>query len=282
MANKTASGSRSTPFSDPFLLPRVPVEGNEVKERFVNGGGSYADASPDPWCRTASVAGAPFLNLLFLCCRWCFFLVLASGAGKFPGLFSGASSWWRGMVGGGSGSLILNKLAGSPDLAPVWSSCFSLCCHGGRRKEMRGVRSGGRRTIFVRPWSRSIAAVLPLHDDKPQNLMVERRPIGAPVMAGSFSSRPLCQKGGSYVASTWRFQTLPPAVHRRCCSDPSAPSGFVPGGGGIGPELKLATRTRLHFSFVFWGPVCKVCGPDCNFYPSDGSVCKMYLHVYLI
>lgn len=88
---------------------------------------------------------------------------------------------------------------------------------------MRGVRSGGRRTIFVNPWSKPIAAMLPLHDDKLQYLMVEWRPIGVLVMAGSFlSSRLLCQKGGSYVASTWRFKTLPPAARRWCSSHPSA------------------------------------------------------------
>ncbi|XBH94926.1 hypothetical protein VPH35_085581 [Triticum aestivum] len=80
----------------------------------MDGGGFYAEASPDPRCWTASAAGAPFPNLLFLSCRRCFFLVLASGAGRGPGPFVGDSSWWRGMSGGGSGGPTLKKACWIP------------------------------------------------------------------------------------------------------------------------------------------------------------------------
>lgn len=172
----------------------------------------------------------------------------------------------------------LNKLAGVPDLVLDFIlSCFSLSYHGGGQKE-EGGRGSNYRTIHVRPWSPIFAATgrgfrcrsepsvvlitVLLH------LMVEGRPLGVSAMeTGSFiSSRPSSQKGGSLVgASAWYFHCLPPVLCRRCCSHSSAPSGLVPGGGGIGPGTKLATRTRLRFSFVLWGPICKVCGLSCNF-----------------
>lgn len=187
--------------------------------------------------------------------------------------------WWEpDAVGGALLVTPLNKLVGSPDLElDLFPSLFFLGCHGGGGKEKGWRGSSFGRAILVRPWSFSSTApvwklwsselpvvfnVVLLH------LEVEGRPprVQRIFSAGSVnSSRPPCRKGGSHSTLTWQFQSLLPVCHRQCCSHSSAPSGLVPGGGGIGPELKLATRTRLLFSFVCWGPVCKVFGLGCNF-----------------
>jgi len=171
-----------------------------------------------------------------------------------------------------------NKLAGSSDLVlGLFLPCFFLSHHGGGDEEEGGMGMS-HRFIYVSSWSLILAASgrgircrsVPREDFFVVllYLMVEGRPLGASTMkTGSMiSSRPLSQKGGSfYGASTWYFLCLPPVLCWWCCSHSSAPSGFIPGDGGIGPGSKPATRTRWRFSFVFWGPFCKMLGLCCNF-----------------
>lgn len=65
-----------------------------------------------------------------------------------------------------------------------------------------------------------------------------------------------------------------------CCSDLSAPSGFVPGDDGIGSAPKLFGRrwTTLQLEFSSWGPLCIVHGSCCNFRFLMGlwTSCMMY------
>ena len=156
---------------------------------------------------------------------------------------------------------------------------FFLCCHGGGRKDTGGRGSFSRRTIFVRSWG-PISAVNPkgCFNNMLRFLLVEGRPIRAPAtQAGSsYSSRPSSQKGGSSSElRNGNFQCLPLVFCWWCCSHSSAPSGFVPGGVGIGPGSKQAVpRTRLLFNFVYWGPICKVSDFGCNLYFLLGLVVK--------
>ena len=173
-----------------------------------------------------------------------------------------------------------NNLACVPDLKLKFLLLyFFLCCHGGGRKDTGGRGSSSIRTIFVRSWG-PISAANPkgCFNNMLRFLLVEGRPIRAPAtQAGSsYSSRPSSQKGGnSSELRTGNFQCLPPVFCWLCCSHSSAPSGFVPGGGGIRPGSEQAVpRTRLLFTFVYWGPICKVSDFGCNLYFLLGLVVK--------
>ena len=157
--------------------------------------------------------------------------------------------WWEpDAVGGALLVTPLNKLVESPDLElDLFPPLFFLGCHGGGEKDKCWRGSSFLRAIFLHPWSFSSTAptsklwsrelpvvfkVVLLY------LQVEGRPPRVQVSAGSvISSRPPCHKGGSLSASIWQFQSLLLVFHRQCCSHSSAPSGLVPGGGGIRPEL---------------------------------------------
>ena len=166
-----------------------------------------------------------------------------------------------------------NKLVGVPDLElKSFLSHFFSSCHGGGLEE-EGGKGFCCSILSACPWSPSFAAngwgswcrehhqilaTAPLH------LLVERRPLGvlATTSGSCISSWPPSHMGGSLSGSlSWYFHGLPPVVCRRCCSHSFTPSGFVPGGGGIGPGSKTAKRTRLLFSFAVWGPIYKNVGP---------------------
>ncbi|XBI90377.1 hypothetical protein VPH35_028014 [Triticum aestivum] len=203
--------------------------------------------------------------------------VLASSCRWLPFLSSSSSPWWRKGGGAGSGEIPLNKLAGLSDLElKLLLPYFSSSCHGGGLEEEE-ERGFGCSILSACPWSPSSAANgwgswCREHQEflatAPLYLLVERRPLGvlATTSGSCISSWPPSHMGGSLSGSlSWYFHGLPPVVCRRCCSHSFTPSGFVPGGGGIGPGSKTAKRTRLLFIFVVWGPICKMSGLGCNF-----------------
>ena len=169
-----------------------------------------------------------------------------------------------------------NKLVGVPDLElKSLLPHFFSSCHGGGLEE-EGGRGFSCSILSACPWSLSFAANgggsrCKVHQEvlttAPLHLLVERRPLGVPATtSGScISSWPSSHMGGSLSSSSASYSHVLPPVHRWCYNHSSTPSGFVPGGGGIGPGSKTAKRTRLLFIFVVWGPICKMSGLGCNF-----------------
>jgi hypothetical protein len=238
--NKDSFGSRSAIFSCFVPRTRVPDEGRAVGNQILSGGGSHAGESMSyPWWFAASVAGTFFSPSYFLCCR---------------------------------------LRVEPPDLeCKLLLPLFTSCCHGG------GLDEGEEgefccSILSACPWSPNLAAYgwgsqcrehLEVLATAPLHLLVGRRPLGAPATtSGSCNSSwpPSHMGGSSSGSSSWYFHCLPPVFRWWCCSHSTAPSGFVPGGGGIGPGSRKAKRTRLLFIFVVWGPICKMSGPGCNIY----------------
>lgn len=160
-----------------------------------------------------------------------------------------------------------NNLAHSPDLKlHPWSVSTSSICDG-NRGEVEGSRSLQQAVSPFSSWSSSPELRLLKLRRAPERFfsqggvrpsgrwpvsyaprwyfLVERRPFG--VVYSTYSSRPKSQKGGS-SAPTRR----PTSRRRRCCGDPCAPSGFVPGGIWIGSALVSWIRIELRFQFVIW------------------------------
>lgn len=154
-----------------------------------------------------------------------------------------------------------NKLA-LPDL-------LSSCCRGGGRGEVEGtnstssvldlelISSGARAGGWSYGARRSFLFLAALVvDGRPSDgplfhFRVEWRPPDV-VADSSFSSRPVCLKGGSSALAR-RPRLLPLASRRRwCCSELTGPSGFVPESVGsvFGPVLGHVNRTGLQFSLV--------------------------------
>lgn len=219
---------------------------------------------------------------------------------------SAAPSWWRQRDGGGSGESPLNKLAVALGDAAVVLLPFPLCRHGG------GQGSGGESQqvslqqclsssdlCLWRGWSPSLlsrrfsgfsflcmflqqmrSGGVDADGDDARHQRWSWRGYGAHGGQPVLSSNPLHPMAEGRPFSFLPAK-LPQGRQYNFSADSMAynrggvvgPSGFVPSAGDLCSARGLL-RTRLHFTFVFWGPPCISQGSGCNLYFSLGPAAR--------